>query len=178
MAYTFLRAKGEPTGDSLVEPEHRADALRVLDAAHAAGRRVLLPEDHVVVQRLKAGAPARIVEQIPEGWIGVDIGPATARIYAEEARRAATLFWNGPMGVFETDAFARGTEAVARAVADSPAQSVVGGGDSLAAIHRLGLGERIGHCSTGGGAALELVQGRTLPGIEALEKHGAAEPPP
>jgi phosphoglycerate kinase len=109
-------------------------------------------------------------ERIPEGQMGVDIGPRTAELYAEEAARARTIFWNGPMGVFEIEAFARGTERVARAVADSAATSVVGGGDSLAAVNRLRLGDRITHLSTGGGASLEYVQGLPLPGVVALER--------
>jgi phosphoglycerate kinase len=169
MAYTFLRALGRPTGASRVEPDRVEDARRVLAAAERAGRRVLLPTDHVVAQRLEADAPARVVSALEEGWMGLDIGPDTAKRYAEEASRARTIFWNGPMGVVELDAFAKGTEAVARAVAASSAHSVVGGGDSLAAINKLGLGDRIGHLSTGGGASLEFVQGLELPGVAALE---------
>jgi phosphoglycerate kinase len=170
MAYTFLRALGRPTGRSLVEPERVDDARRVLEAAERTGRRVLLPTDHVVAREVRAGAEQRVVETIPDGWIAVDIGPRTAQAYAAQARAAATIFWNGPMGVFEIDAFAKGTEAVARAVADSDAVSVVGGGDSLAALNRLGVGRRITHLSTGGGASLEFVQGLTLPGVAALER--------
>jgi phosphoglycerate kinase len=170
MAYTFLRALGRPTGASRVEPERVDDARRVLDAAQRAGRRVLLPTDHVVAREIRDGAEHRVAETIPDGWIAVDIGPRTAQAYAAEALRAGTLFWNGPMGVFEIDAFGKGTEAVARAVADSDAISVVGGGDSLAALNRLGLGPRISHLSTGGGASLEFVQGLTLPGVAALER--------
>jgi phosphoglycerate kinase len=170
MAYTFLCAQGRPTGASLVEPERVEDAKRVLEAAEEAGRAVLLPMDHVVAQQVAADARSEIREEIPEGWIGVDIGPRTAASYAAEVRRAHTIFWNGPMGVFEIDAFAKGTEAVALAIADSNARSVVGGGDSLAAVNRLGLGDRIGHLSTGGGASLEYVQGLTLPGVAALER--------
>jgi phosphoglycerate kinase len=170
MAYTFLRAQGKPVGKSLVEPEREADARRVLAASQAAGHPLLLPADHVVAQELAAGAPQRVVKEIPEGWLGVDIGPETAARYAAEAARARTIFWNGPMGVFEIDAFAKGTEAVARAVAASSAHSVVGGGDSLAAVNKLGLGARISHLSTGGGASLEFVEGRELPGVAALER--------
>ncbi len=169
MAYTFLRALGQPTGRSLVEAERVEDARRVLRAAERAGKRVLLPEDHVVVEELAEDAPSQVCREIPEGWLGVDIGPETARTYAAEARGARTLFWNGPMGVFEMAPFAGGTEAVARAVAESDAVSVVGGGDSLAAIGRVGVADRIGHLSTGGGASLEYVQGLTLPGVAALE---------
>jgi phosphoglycerate kinase len=170
MTYTFLAADGQPVGASLVEPECRDDARRVVAAAKAARRRLLLPVDHVVAKAVEAGAQTRVVERIPDGWIGVDIGPKTAALYAEEARRAQTVFWNGPMGVFEIDAFAAGTETVARGVADCPGVTVVGGGDSLAAIHRLGIGARISHLSTGGGASLEYVQGLTLPGVAALER--------
>ncbi len=169
MAYTFLRALGRPTGASRVEVDRVEDARRVLAAAERAGRRLLLPNDHVVAQRLEAGAPTRVVRELEDGWMALDIGPETAKRYAEEAARARTIFWNGPMGVFELDAFAKGTEAVARAIAASSAHSVVGGGDSLAAIHQLGLGDRIGHLSTGGGASLEFVQGLELPGVAALE---------
>lgn len=169
MAYTFLRAMGQSIGASRVEADRIEDARRVLAAAEQAGRRVLLPDDHVIARKIEAGTETRVVKQIPEGWLGVDIGPDTAARYAAEAARAATIFWNGPMGVFEIDAFARGTEAVARAIADSPALSVVGGGDSLAAVNKLGLGARITHLSTGGGASLEFVQGLTLPGVAALE---------
>jgi phosphoglycerate kinase len=169
MAYTFLRALGQPTGASLVEAERVEDAKRVISAAERAGRKLLLPTDHVVAQRFEADAPARVVATLEDGWMALDIGPATAKRYAEEAARARTIFWNGPMGVFEMDAFAKGTEAVAQAVAASSAHSVVGGGDSLAAIHKLRLGDRIGHLSTGGGASLEFVQGLVLPGVAALE---------
>jgi len=170
MAYTFLRARGEPTGDSLVEDTQVAEARRVMRAAEAAGRRLLLPTDHVVARELSESAEHRVVKEIPEGWMGVDIGPETAAAYAEEAARARTIFWNGPMGVFEIEAFGGGTRAVARAVAASSATSVVGGGDSLAAVNQLGLAGRIDHLSTGGGAALEYVQGLTLPGVAALER--------
>ena len=171
MAYTFLSAQGVAVGTSLVEAERIDDAQRILAAAKDAGHPLLLPVDHVVAQKLEAGAEARVVREIPDGWMGLDIGPETAKAYAAEARRAKTIFWNGPMGVFEIDAFAKGTEAVARAVADSSASSVVGGGDSLAAVNRLGLASRITHCSTGGGASLEFVEGRALPGVVALENH-------
>lgn len=169
MAYTFMRAAGEPTGTSLVEADRTADAGRVVAAAREAGRRLLLPVDHVVAERMAADAPTRVVERIPDGWMGLDIGPRTAALYAAEAASAQTLFWNGPMGVFELEPFAKGTEAVARAAADSAAVSVVGGGDSLAAIAKVGVADRITHLSTGGGASLEYVQGLALPGVVALE---------
>jgi len=169
MAYTFLAAQGEPVGASLVEPNRFEDAQRVLAACKEAGNRLLLPTDHLVAREIRAGAEQQKVDAIPEGWIGVDIGPKTAARYAEEASRAETILWNGPMGVFEIESFAGGTESVARGVAASAAASIVGGGDSLAAIQGLGLGARIGHLSTGGGASLEYVQGIELPGVAALE---------
>ena len=168
MAYTFLAARGEPVGKSLVEPDRFADAQRVERAARDAGCELLLPSDHVVVERLEPQAEHRTVETVPDGWMGVDIGPTTSAVYAEAATSASTLFWNGPMGVFEMDAFARGTEAVAEAVASAEAISVVGGGDSLAAVNKLAVGDRISHLSTGGGAALEYIQGLELPGVAAL----------
>jgi phosphoglycerate kinase len=170
MSYTFLAARGEAVGASLVEKDQLEAASRLMRAAEAHGRRLLLPSDHVVVERIEPGAPSRVVEKIPDGWIGVDIGPRTAQEYAREAQEARTVFWNGPMGIFEIDAFARGTETLAKAVASSRGVSVVGGGDSLAAVQRLGLANRITFLSTGGGASLEFVEGLTLPGVAALER--------
>jgi phosphoglycerate kinase len=170
MSYTFLAALGKPTGTSLTEPDRVEDAKRVMRASEAAGRRLLLPTDHLVAERLEAGAPTRVVERIPDGWMGVDIGPETAKRYGEEVRGAATVFWNGPMGVFEIAEFAHGTEHLAQATAETAATTVVGGGDSLAAIGRLGIGDQIDHLSTGGGASLEFIQGLELPGVAALER--------
>jgi len=172
MAYTFLAARGEAVGRSLVEPDRFDDARRMLARAEALGRPLLLPTDHVVAERLEAGAPSRVARSIPADAMGVDIGPETAARYAAAAASARTILWNGPMGVFEIDAFARGTESLARAVAASPARSIVGGGDSLAAVAKVGVGDRIGHLSTGGGASLEFVQGLTLPGVAALDRDG------
>lgn len=170
MSYTFLAALGKPTGTSLTESDRVEDAKRVMRASEAAGRRLLLPTDHLIAQRLEAGAPTRVVERIPDGWMGVDIGPETAKRYGEEVRAAATVFWNGPMGVFEIAEFAHGTEHLAQATAETAATTVVGGGDSLAAIGRLGIGDQIDHLSTGGGASLEFIQGLELPGVAALER--------
>jgi phosphoglycerate kinase len=170
MAYTFMAANGGAIGNSLVEPDRFSDALRVESATRDAGRRLLLPSDHRVADRLDAKAQTQVVRDIPERTMGLDIGPETAERYAREARSAKTIFWNGPMGVFEMEPFAQGTRAVASAVADSAATSVVGGGDSLAAINQLGIGDRIDHLSTGGGASLEYIQGRPLPGVTALER--------
>ncbi|HXV36200.1 MAG TPA: phosphoglycerate kinase [Myxococcota bacterium] len=170
MAYTFIAANGGATGDSRIEPDRIADALAVQRAVRDAGRRLLLPSDHVVADRFAPEAATRVVAEIPEGAIALDIGPETARRYAAESALAKTIFWNGPMGVFEWESAAAGTRAVAAAVAASAATSVVGGGDSLAAIQQLGLGDRFDHLSTGGGASLEYVQGLTLPGVAALER--------
>jgi phosphoglycerate kinase len=170
MAYTFLAARGEPVGASRVERDQIEEARKVEQRAAQAGRRLLLPDDHVIAQKLEAGAPSRVVRQIPDGWMGLDIGPETAKRYAAEIAGARTFFWNGPMGVFELPEFAAGTQAVARAAADSRATTVVGGGDSLAAVNQLGLGGRMTHLSTGGGASLEYVQGLVLPGVAALER--------
>jgi phosphoglycerate kinase len=170
MAYTFLAARGEPVGASRVERDQIDDARKVEQRAAQAGRKLLLPTDHVIAQKLEAGVPTRVVREIPEGWMGLDIGPDTAKRYAAEIAGARTFFWNGPMGVFEIPEFAEGTRAVARAAADCGATTVVGGGDSLAAVNQLGLGDRMTHLSTGGGASLEYVQGLELPGVAALER--------
>lgn len=172
MAYTFLAARGEAVGRSLVEADRFDDARRMLARAEARGCPLLLPSDHVVAESLEATAGARVVTTIPADRMGVDIGPQTAARYAQAAASARTILWNGPMGVFEIDAFAKGTESLARAVAASPARSIVGGGDSLAAVAKVGVGDQIGHLSTGGGASLEFVQGLTLPGIAALDRDG------
>jgi len=168
MTYTFMAARGEAIGGSRFEPDRVDDALRVERAAVEAGRRLLLPSDHVVAESLDPEAPSRIVNEIPDAWIAVDIGPETTARYVEAAKRARTVFWNGPMGMFEVDAYAAGTRGVATGLAESAATTVIGGGDSLAAINQLGLGDRIDHLSTGGGASLEFVQGLTLPGVAAL----------
>jgi len=170
MAYTFLRAVGKPTGRSLVEEQRIDAARRILQAAERSGRALLLPSDHVVVSEIDAAAERSTVSEIPADRLAVDIGPETAKRYAEKASKARTIFWNGPMGVFEVEPFAAGTVAVARAVAASPAHSVVGGGDSLAAVNRAGVADQIDHLSTGGGASLEYIEGRTLPGVAALER--------
>lgn len=170
MAYTFLRARGEETGKSLVE-EDKIDLARQLMAA--AGEKLLLPADHVVAAELKSGVPTQVVAQIPGGMMGLDIGPATIEAYARQIAAAKTIIWNGPMGVFETPPFDRGTVALAKAVAGSGALSVVGGGDSEKAIKAAGVAGQITHISTGGGASLEFLAGIELPGVAALPKKPA-----
>jgi phosphoglycerate kinase len=172
MAYTFFKAQGKPVGRSLVEDDKLDAARDVLERARARGLRLLLPTDHVVAERLEAGvATATLSVDDPAigDRMGLDIGPATAKAYADAIADAKTVVWNGPMGVFELDAFAQGTLAVARAVAAAAGTSIIGGGDSIAAINKSGLADRITHISTGGGASLEFLGGRVLPGVAALE---------
>ena len=169
MAYTFLLAQGIEVGDSLVQSE-QLDLCRAAEAkASERGVRLLLPEDHVAAERLASDAPTQICgPAIPAGWMGLDIGPRTSERYAAAVAEASTVVWNGPMGVFEMEAFSAGTAALARALADCGGYTVVGGGDSVAAVAGLGLSASMSHISTGGGAALRLLEGRALPGIEAL----------
>jgi phosphoglycerate kinase len=171
MCFSFFRAQGKPTGDSLVEDEGVELARRALDKAEEARCRLLLPLDLVVAERFDPGADRREVEgtDVPDGWMGLDVGPRTAEAYGQEIAGAGTVFWNGPMGAFELEPFAAGTRAVAEAVAAAPGTAVVGGGDSAAALAEFGLAERVTHLSTGGGAALELLEGKDLPGVEALD---------
>jgi phosphoglycerate kinase len=170
MAYTFLAAAGVAVGDSLVEPDRFDAARRVRERTASANCRLLLPTDHVVAASPERSEEARTVGQIPAAMTGFDIGPESATRYADEARKAKTILWNGPMGMFEVRAFAAGTATVARGVAQSSGTSFVGGGDSVAAINQLGIADQIDHLSTGGGASLEYVQGRALPGVVALER--------
>ena len=165
MAYTFLRAQGKPTGKSLVEEDKVALAKELLAKL---GGKLMLPVDHVVVSEIAAGAPNEAVETISEGKIGVDIGPRTIEAYSKALAGAKTIIWNGPMGIFEKPPFDKGTVALAKAVADSGAVSVVGGGDSEKAIKAAGVTSKISHVSTGGGASLEFLAGIQLPGVAAL----------
>jgi phosphoglycerate kinase len=171
MAYTFLRAKGEPTGRSLVE-EDKIELAREL--LKVAGSKIRLPVDHVVVREVKAGAEGEIVSRIESNQIAVDIGPQTIEEYANVIRTAKTIIWNGPMGIFEMPPFDKGTVELAKAVADSGAVSVVGGGDSEKAIKSAGVSDRISHVSTGGGASLEFLAGMELPGVVALTDKATA----
>lgn len=172
MAYTFLKARGEDVGRSLVEDDKKEIALKILAKAAEKNVRFLLPLDHVLATALDAGAETRVVDgtPFPADMMGVDIGPRTIVAYAEIIAGAKTVVWNGPLGVFEIDRFAAGTMRIAEAVAASGAVSIVGGGDSIAAVKKAGVKDRITHISTGGGASLEFLAYETLPGIEALEK--------
>jgi phosphoglycerate kinase len=175
MAYTFLKARGEEVGASKLQVDQLEAVRATLAAAEKRGCRILLPSDHVVAERFAEDAPPSTVRAIPAGKLALDIGPETQKRYAAEIAAARTVVWNGPMGVFEWPAFRAGTAAVAAAVAGSSAYTVVGGGDSVAAVELLGVAARIRHISTGGGASLELLGGKTLPGIETLLPRKAAK---
>ncbi|ABF45431.1 MULTISPECIES: phosphoglycerate kinase [Deinococcus] len=170
MMFTFIRARGGQIGNSLVEEDQVAYARQLLEQY---GDRLMLPTDAVAADRFAPDAQTRVVpaDRIPDGWMGLDIGPETARAYAEALQGAKTVFWNGPMGVFEFPAFAAGTNAVAQAVAElgNQAYTVVGGGDSVSAINQSGQASKVSHISTGGGASLELLEGQLLPGVEAMK---------
>lgn len=171
MAHTFDAAKGYEIGKSICEPDKYELALELLKKAEAKGVKVVLPVDLVIADDFKADAKTRIVDvdKLDDpSWQALDSGPKTSALYTEALKDAKTVIWNGPMGVFEFDAFAKGTEAVAKAVAASSAVSIVGGGDSIAALKKTGLSDRITHISTGGGATLEFLEGKVLPGIAAL----------
>lgn len=170
MAYTFLLAQGNATGKSLVEPDRIRLAKRLMDDAAKRGVKILLPVDHIAVG--PGSDTPLVVEDLGSDLVGYDIGPKTASIYAEVISRANSIFWNGPMGMFERDEFAGGTRAVAEALAASRAYSVVGGGDSAAAINKMGLSDKVSHISTGGGASLQYMEGKGLPGLQALGAKG------
>jgi phosphoglycerate kinase len=171
MCFSFFRAQGISTGDSLVEEEGVELARKALEKAAGSRCRVVLPVDLVLGRSFDADTERREQDgvEVPAGWMGLDVGPRTAAAYAEEIAAAGTVFWNGPMGAFELAPFAAGTRTVAEAVAEAPGTTVVGGGDSGAAIAEFGLADGIDHLSTGGGASLELLEGKELPGVEALD---------
>jgi phosphoglycerate kinase len=165
MAYTFLKSQGQTTGKSLVEDD-KLDLGRTLLSSF--GDKIMLPADHVVVSDLKEGAPSEVVDSIPAGKMAVDIGPKTIDQYSKVISGAKTIIWNGPMGVFEKPPFDKGPVAIGKAVANSGAVSVVGGGDSEKAVQSAGVADKISHISTGGGATLEFLAGIELPGVAAL----------
>ena len=170
MAFTFNKAWGDEVGNSLVEPDMLETAMRIRNSARDKGVKFYLPVDFVVAENMNDGAETKIVtsQEIPKGWVGLDIGPATVRLFAEAIQDAKTIIWNGPMGLFEKDAYSRGTFAIARAVADAYATTIVGGGDTDVAVHKAGVSDSITFISTGGGASLELLEGKELPGLAAL----------
>ena len=171
MCFSFFKAEGRDTGNSLVEEEGVESAKRVLEEAEGSDSILELPEDLVLGREFDADTEMRELNgvDVPEGWMGLDIGSNTAANYAKRIEGAGTVFWNGPMGAFELEPFAAGTRAVAEAVAAAPGHTVVGGGDSLAAMHRFGLADQVDWASTGGGASLELLEGKELPGVAALQ---------
>jgi phosphoglycerate kinase len=172
MSYTFLKAQGKSVGASKVEEEYLDTAKKLLDQAKNAGISVVLPEDHMCAEEFSEDAQPKYVDsnEIPDGLIGLDVGPNTLQKLREVISEARTLVWNGPLGVFEFESFAKGTLEVAQMVAECSGTTVVGGGDSVAAVNKFGFAEKIDHVSTGGGASLEFLEGRKLPGIAVLEK--------
>ena len=169
MSYTFSKAMGGKVGISLLEEDYCDFALNMLKKAEEKGVKLLLPVDHVVADDFSNDANIQVVSrgEIPDGWEGLDIGPETAKLYAETVKTAKTVVWNGPMGCFEMPNFAKGTEAVAKALAETDAVTIIGGGDSAAAVNQLGYGDKMTHISTGGGASLEFLEGKELPGVAA-----------
>ena len=172
MAYTFLKAKGFEVGNSLLEEERIEFAKEVMEKAHQKGMEFLLPKDHVIAKEVKEGAETQVTpdENVPSGWKGVDIGPKSIAEAKGLIAKAKTIIWNGPMGVFEIDEFANGTKEIAWAVAESSALSIVGGGDTVSAVEKFGVKDKISHISTGGGASLELLEGKELPGIKIIKE--------
>jgi phosphoglycerate kinase len=169
MAYTFLHVNGIKIGDSLFEADKTDVARDAMEKAKRKGKEFLLPVDHVIGDKLAEDAQAKEVEgDIPDGWKGLDIGPKTIRMFSDRLKNAKTVVWNGPLGAFEISKFARGTRSIAQILAESSAISVIGGGDTAAAINEFGLADKMSHISTGGGASLEMLEGKKLPGIEAL----------
>lgn len=171
MAYTFFKAKGIPIGESIHEDDYLDEAKEILEITSLGRGKFFLPQDIVIADKLSADANVRIIDAsqgIPDGWQGVDIGPKTISAFSSELKKAAEILWNGPVGVFEIPPFAKGTQSIAEVLAELPAITIVGGGDSIAALQAAGVAEKISHVSTGGGAALEYIEYGTLPGIEAL----------
>ena len=175
MAFTFLKALGYNVGKSLVEEDLLETARKTYDLAHQKGIKFYLPVDCIAADRFNPEAETKVttIQEIPEEWMGLDIGPATVTLFSEALQNAKTIVWNGPMGVFEMDAFSRGTFAMVSAVANSYALTIVGGGDTDSAVHRAGEYAKMSYISTGGGAFLELMEGKILPGIKVLEEYGS-----
>ncbi len=169
MSYTFSKAEGGSVGNSLLEADYCDYALNMLKKAEEKGVKLLLPVDTVIADDFSNDAASKVVKagEIPDGWQGLDIGPETAKIFSEAVKDAKTVVWNGPMGCFEMPNFAAGTETVAKALADTDAVTIIGGGDSAAAVNQLGFGDKMTHISTGGGASLEFLEGKELPGVAA-----------
>jgi len=174
MAFTFIKALGNNVGKSLVEENLIETARKTYELARSKGIKFYLPVDCVVADRFQPEAETKVTttQEIPDGWMALDIGPATVALFAEALQNAKTIIWNGPMGVFEMDAFSRGTYAMVSAVANSYALTIIGGGDTDSAVHRAGEFAKMSYISTGGGAFLELLEGKKLPGIKVLEEHG------
>ena len=172
MAYTFLKSQGEDIGNSLLDEPHLNFAAEMINLAKSAGKNLLLPTDHIIAEAFDKEPTVQVVSHVLEGWMGLDIGPETRNQFVRAIQQAGTILWNGPMGVSEITAFSRGTAEVGQAIAqatDHGAISIVGGGDTAAAVNKLGLETRMSHISTGGGASLELLEGRDLPGVRALQ---------
>ena len=171
MANTFLMALNHKMGNSKVEPDRLHTAKKTLERAKTKGIPILLPIDHLVAQKIASDSLTKITEtsDIPEGWMSVDIGPKTAALFSEQIQRAKTVFWNGPMGIYEIEKFSQGSYSVAQSLTGSKATTIIGGGDSASAVAHAGLSDKISFISTGGGASLEFIEGKKLPGIKALE---------
>ena len=172
MAYTFFKALGYNVGNSLCEDDKIHLAMELMEKAKQNGVKMLLPVDNQIAKEMKEGAETKTVlsAEIPDGWEGLDIGEETVKLYTQELKNAKTIVWNGPLGVFEISQFAKGTNEIAKALADIDAVKIIGGGDSASAVEKAGLADKMTHISTGGGASLEFLEGKKLPGIEALEE--------
>ena len=169
MAYTFMKALGKNVGDSLLETDYIDYAKEMMEKAEKKGVKLLIPVDTVVAKEFKNDAESKVTENgIEDGWMGLDIGPKTVELFSNALKDAKTVVWNGPMGVFEMPSFAKGTNAIAKVLADIDATTIIGGGDSVAAVNQAGLGDKMSHISTGGGASMEFLEGKDLPGIVAL----------
>ena len=170
MAYTFSAAQGGKVGDSLLEADWKDYSLEMIQKAKDKGVKLLLPVDTVIADKFAPDADSKVVPagEIPDGWQGLDIGPETVKLYCDAVKDAGTVIWNGPMGVFEFEKFAVGTKAVAEALSKTEAITIIGGGDSAAAVQQLGYADKMTHISTGGGASLEFMEGKELPGVACL----------